>query len=261
MDLFNTLPIGGDVRIKNWPLMQSALPTFIICFIYISCIVFGRKWMKNQKPFELRKFMFIYNFLQVVFCTYITYEAVYVWADEKYSFVCEPVDYSNKSNAIRATKACWWYYIMKIVDLIDTIIFVLRKKDNQITFLHVYHHLTMMIFGWYGTAYVPGGQSLFIVIINSFIHVIMYAYYGLSACGSHIQKYLWWKRYLTQAQIIQFIAVIIHSVINILAPCNFPKIFDLTFLLYGITILLLFANFYLQSYIKKGKRRNEVKSQ
>ncbi|CAF4313727.1 unnamed protein product, partial [Adineta steineri] len=81
------------------------------------------------------------------------------------------------------------------------------------------------------------------------------------ACGSHIQKYLWWKRYLTQAQIIQFIAVIIHSVINILAPCNFPKIFDLTFLLYGITILLLFANFYLQSYIKKGKRRNDVKSQ
>ncbi|CAF4437639.1 unnamed protein product, partial [Adineta steineri] len=79
--------------------------------------------------------MFIYNFLQVVFCTYITYEGVYVWADEKYSFVCEPVDYSNKSNAIRATKACWWYYIMKIVDLIDTIIFVLRKKDNQITFL------------------------------------------------------------------------------------------------------------------------------
>ena len=30
----------------------------------------------------------------------------------------------------------------------------------------------------------------------------MYAYYGLSACGSHIQQYLWWKRYLTQAQIV-----------------------------------------------------------
>jgi len=32
----------------------------------------------------------------------------------------------------------------------------------------------------------------------------MYAYYGLSACGSRIQKYLWWKRYLTQAQIVKF---------------------------------------------------------
>ena len=44
--------------------------------------------------------------------------------------------------------------------------------------------------------------ALFIVIINSFIHVIMYGYYGLSACGPRIQKYLWWKRYLTQAQIV-----------------------------------------------------------
>jgi hypothetical protein len=46
--------------------------------------------------------------------------------------------------------------------------------------------------------------ALFIVILNSFIHIIMYAYYGLSACGSRIQKYLWWKRYLTQAQIVKF---------------------------------------------------------
>ena len=43
---------------------------------------------------------------------------------------------------------------------------------------------------------------MFIAILNSFIHVIMYAYYGLSACGPGIQKYLWWKRYITQAQIV-----------------------------------------------------------
>ena len=41
-------------------------------------------------------------------------------------------------------------------------------------------------------------------IINSFIHVLMYTYYGLSAFGPHVQKYLWWKRYLTQAQIVSF---------------------------------------------------------
>ena len=44
--------------------------------------------------------------------------------------------------------------------------------------------------------------ATFIAILNSFIHVIMYAYYGLSACGPRIQKYLWWKRYITQAQIV-----------------------------------------------------------
>jgi hypothetical protein len=47
--------------------------------------------------------------------------------------------------------------------------------------------------------------ALFIIILNSFIHVIMYTYYGLSACGSRIQKYLWWKRYLTQAQLVRFV--------------------------------------------------------
>jgi hypothetical protein len=30
----------------------------------------------------------------------------------------------------------------------------------------------------------------------------MYGYYGLSACGPQIQKYLWWKRYITQAQMV-----------------------------------------------------------
>ncbi|CAF4241384.1 unnamed protein product [Rotaria sordida] len=238
--------------------MKDVSPTLVIAIAYVCAIIFGRKWMKNQKPFKLRNFMFIYNILQVIICAYITYESTYVWFKDRYSFLCQPVDYSNRMTAIRACEACWWYYIMKIVDLIDTIIFVLRKKDNQITFLHVYHHLTMLFFGWYGVKYVGGGQSLFIAILNSFIHVVMYAYYGLSACGSHIQKYLWWKRYLTQAQIIQFVAVIGHSSINLFTPCNFPKVFDISFLLYGISILLLFSNFYLQSYIKKAKQRKEA---
>ena len=31
-------------------------------------------------------------------------------------------------------------FYTKLVDLLDTIFFVLRKKSNQISFLHVYHH-------------------------------------------------------------------------------------------------------------------------
>lgn len=37
------------------------------------------------------------------------------------------------------------YYWNKIVDLTETIVFALRKKDNQITFLHVIHH-TLVIY-------------------------------------------------------------------------------------------------------------------
>jgi len=39
-------------------------------------------------------------------------------------------------------------------------------------------------------------------MINSFVHVLMYTYYGLSALGPHMQKYLWWKKYLTRVQLV-----------------------------------------------------------
>ena len=55
--------------------------------------------------------------------------------------------------------AMWLYFIIKIVDLIDTVIFALRKKQNQITFLHVFHHFSMVVNAWYGVKYVAGGQS------------------------------------------------------------------------------------------------------
>ena len=39
-------------------------------------------------------------------------------------------------------------------------------------------------------------------MINSFIHVVMYTYYGIAALGPQYQKYLWWKRYLTIMQLV-----------------------------------------------------------
>lgn len=63
-----------DERINGWPLMRAVLPTMVMGVLYIFAIFLGRKWMENRKAFELRYFMFIYNFLQVIVCAYITYE-------------------------------------------------------------------------------------------------------------------------------------------------------------------------------------------
>lgn len=37
--------------------------------------------------------------------------------------------------------------------------------------------------------------------LNSFIHVLMYSYYGLSSVPS-MRPYLWWKKYITQGQLV-----------------------------------------------------------
>ena len=38
------------------------------------------------------------------------------------------------------------------------VFFILRKKNNQLTFLHIYHHGTMIFNWWAGVKYVAGGQ-------------------------------------------------------------------------------------------------------
>ena len=45
-------------------------------------------------------------------------------------------------------------------------------------------------------------------MVNGFVHVIMYLYYALAACGPKVQKYLGWKRYLT---ILQMVCIKVHS--------------------------------------------------
>ena len=60
-----------------------------------------------------------------------------------------------------------------------------------------------MIASWFGSKYVGGGNSFILLLLNSLVHTFMYAYYGLAAFGPHMQKYLWWKKYLTQLQLVR----------------------------------------------------------
>ena len=65
-----------------------------------------------------------------------------------------------RSVRCQIAKAIWWYYFSKLLEFMDTIFFVLRKKNSQISFLHVYHHATMFPIWWIGVKWVPGGQGL-----------------------------------------------------------------------------------------------------
>ena len=38
--------------------------------------------------------------------------------------------------------------------------------------------------------------------LNCFVHIVMYSYYFLSGLGPSVQKYLWWKKYVTVLQMV-----------------------------------------------------------
>lgn len=53
--------------------------------------------------------------------------------------------------------------------------FVLRKKNNQITFLHVYHHAAMPFWYWLGAKFVPGGESTVLFLVGNVYLSVFYS--------------------------------------------------------------------------------------
>ena len=47
-----------------------------------------------------------------------------------------------------AANIVWWYFFSKFTDFMDSFFFVLRKKNNQLTSLHVIHHGIMPMVCW-----------------------------------------------------------------------------------------------------------------
>jgi hypothetical protein len=88
---------------------------------------------------------------------------------------------------------------------------------------------------------------------------VMYFYYLMSAMGPSVQKYLWWKRYLTTMQLAQFVTFFLHASLPIFIDCDFPKIFSYVILFHGGMFFLLFANFYRQNYSKSKADTNVTK--
>lgn len=79
----------------------------------------------------------------------------------------------------------------------------------------------------------------------------MYTYYMLAAMGPEVQKYLWWKKYLTVFQMVQFIAVMLHAFQLLLwNPCQYPIAFVWWIGLHACMFFFLFKNFFDQAYRK-----------
>ncbi|XP_071445056.1 very long chain fatty acid elongase AAEL008004-like [Hetaerina americana] len=245
----------SDPRVNDWFLMGSPFPTLALCLTYVYVVkVAGPKFMENRKPFELRNVLIIYNFLQVIFSAWLFYESLVSGWLFHYSFRCQPVDYSYSPLAMRMARGCWWYYFSKFTEFFDTIFFVLRKKNDHVSTLHVIHHGCMPMSVWFGVKFTPGGHSTFFGLLNTFVHIVMYFYYMLAAIGPQLQRFLWWKKYLTALQMIQFVLVMVHAFQLLFVDCNYPRAFVWWIGMHAIMFYFLFSDFYKQTYKKKAAK-------
>ncbi|XP_054169342.1 elongation of very long chain fatty acids protein 4-like [Oppia nitens] len=185
----------------------------------------------------------------------MSYKFLYCGIKLKYNFICQLVNTSNDEYEIAI--AIWCYYFSKLIELLDTVFFILRKKHNQLTFLHIYHHSSMFIFWWVGAKFVPGGSALTGAMVNCFVHVIMYFYYGLAAIGPSIKRFLWWKKYLTILQLMQFTTGVVLGLNSIITNCPFTRWMQYVFVCYAFSFIVLFAKFYRKAYVNTDQGLNK----
>ncbi|XP_017277851.1 elongation of very long chain fatty acids protein 1a isoform X1 [Kryptolebias marmoratus] len=254
---YSNLISRTDARVKDYPLMQSPIQmtSILVAYIFFSVYV-GPRMMANRKPFGLNRAMITYNLCMVSLNAYIVYEFMMSGWATTFTWRCDLIDPSTSPQALRMVRVAWLFYFSKFIELLDTVFFVLRKKQSQITFLHVFHHSFMPWSWWWGVTLTPaGGMGSFHAMVNAAVHVIMYTYYGLSAAGPRFQKYLWWKKHMTAIQLTQFVLISVHiSQYYVMEECyyQFPLWIHLIWM-YGFFFFLLFSNFWVQAYIKGNR--------
>jgi hypothetical protein len=126
-------------------------PRFLIYLLtfYFLVIGFGKVAMKNRHPFNLTIAIRAYNLFQIATCIGF---AVYLNCHVGYetfssTWKCRDFETENfsREKLIEIFGVQWWFMLFRSTDLLETIFFVLRKKNNQISALHVYHHVSTLV--------------------------------------------------------------------------------------------------------------------
>jgi hypothetical protein len=190
-------------------------------------------------------------------CAYMTVEALMLAYRNSYSWV--PCIAYNQVNPPVAN-LLWLFYISKVWDFWDTIFIVLGKKWNQLSFLHVYHHTTIFLFYWLNSHVNYDGDIYLTILLNGFIHTVMYTYYFICMhtkvpeTGRSLP--IWWKSSLTMMQMIQFVIMMSQATYLLLSQCKKTSLrVVVAYFLYILTLLVLFAQFFVSSYMKPKKTK------
>jgi hypothetical protein len=218
--------------------------------IYLLMVFLGPKLMKNREEFKIKPYIFTYNLYQclmniwtvVMMCREVYYNPIFPSAWGNF--------FVPGRASFRISFLVWVHYNNKFVELLDTVWMVLRKKDEQISFLHCYHHM-LLIWSWFMVCKIQlGGDTYFGSGVNSFIHIIMYGYYTLALLGVPCS----WKKWITNCQMAQFCLVFGHSC-YVVYKGNAPLILPLAQAFVMLNMLVLFGMFYVRKYSPKDKKK------
>jgi elongation of very long chain fatty acids protein 4 len=219
-------------------------------FLYLLFVQLLTNAMKNKNPYSLKYIMYIYNSLQIFLNVYIIYGLFPLSPNPLNIFGL------NTIYSARTKYFVYIHYLSKYLDFLDTVFIILRgKTTQQLSFLHIYHHATIgVIWGYLVHIGHGNGTTAFGALINSFIHFVMYSHYLYTSLGFRNP----FKKYITQAQMIQFSLCMLHAFSVLALETIVPKYLAFIQLFYHFQMLYLFRNFYMKSYKNNKNNKNNL---
>ena len=252
---------NADPRTKDLPLLKGGpIPVLSIMASYLLFVkIIGPRIMMNRNPLDLRVLMLLFNAFMLavngagfVFGLLASDFGKRLWSCKKIN----PQDEDFKETLL--VYLGYFYLWSRLLDMVDTIFFVLRKKYNHVSFLHVFHHGIVPLIAYMGLKLHPGGNAGYLPMTNVFIHAIMYSYYAMACMGPEMAQYIWWKKHLTQLQLVQFATVFSHALYSFFTPgCEFPSILSLAEMVISATFFVLFLKFYRDTYFSTKVTNNK----
>jgi elongation of very long chain fatty acids protein 4 len=245
-----------DERVVNWPLMSAPEATIGISVAYLAIVFALNSVMATREPLTLTGFSVLHNAVLIALSLYMGVEILRVAVVSDMGFVCNRVDRSSAAGLDMA-KVLYLFYLSKAYEFVDTFIMCLKKKTEQISFLHLYHHAMTFGLWWFGIRFTPGGDSYFSAMLNSFVHVIMYSYYLCAALGIRFP----FKKLVTQSQLVQFAINVVQCVVGLYIGCDdvaddfSPRWMIVGQIFYMFSFLFLFGLFYRQAYSSAAKKQ------
>jgi len=220
---------------------------------YAGLLVFGWLFMREGRVMLNKHILyalkFVYNFLQIFLSGHIAVEGVkLMYRHNIYIFFtshdqCTVYDPTNPL----VMNYVWLFYMTKILDFMDTFFIIVSGKTSQFTFLHIYHHFYLLIIFWINTNVAVGNEMFACIMVNAFVHTLMYSYYLISMHTENI----WWKKYLTVIQITQFVLLMINGALEYRVDCAMPRRVRQMYLFTMFIFIVLFSKLYFATYSRK----------
>jgi hypothetical protein len=200
---------------------------------YLALVFILRAYMSTQNtPYSLKGAMMVYNIVQVGLSSLMV---VGLAPFLQFNFFNIEGQFCKRIE--------FWvmvHYLTKYLDMFDSYFMVLRKKNDQLSFLHVYHHMTIgLIWGVLLHYGIGNGPAFFGAWINSLVHALMYFHYLWTSLGLSNP----FKKYLTMFQMFQFALCILQAVLCLVIEGHFPRDWTALQVLYHMSLLYLFNNF------------------